>query len=118
MLIKILGWLWLIMGLVFLLKPEMMRNRFKKMGLKRLKKIAMWLSLFLGLLIVKATWGIPGLLAKIVMILGIVAIIKSIYLFKAKAADKMIQVILDKPVEFFRACAIGYIIVGAIILSV
>lgn len=118
MLLTILGWFWVITGVIFLIQPERLRDKLKKKSVKKLKKIFFGLALVIGLLLVKAAWGIPGLLAKILVVLGFIGILKAFYFLKAKAADSLIEWFIGQPVKFFRMWAVGQIIFGAVILSV
>lgn len=92
MLISIFGWLWIIAGTIFMLKPQMMRNRLQKKGMKKLRKYFFLLSIILGGLLISAGWHYEGILAKLIVVVGIIAIIKGLILIKAKAADKMVGV--------------------------
>jgi uncharacterized membrane protein len=118
MLLKLLGWFWLITGLIFLLKPMSLRNRLKKQSTKKIRKFIFGIGLVLGLLLINATWGIPGLLSKIVLIIGVIAIIKAVFFLKAEASAKTIEWFLAQPAKFYRYWAVAQITVGALILTV
>jgi len=118
MLLNILGWFWVITGILFLIKPEGLREKLKKKSVKKLKKFFFGITLALGLLLINATWGVPGFMAKLIMFFGFIGILKGIFFLKAAAADKLIEWFLDQPIKFYRTAAIGQIIFGAVILSV
>lgn len=118
MLLKILGWFWVITGVIFLLKPEKLRNKLKKQSLSRLKRIFFAAGLFLGILLIKATWGVPGILAIIILCCGFIAIFKAIFFLKSQTADRVIDWWLNQPIKYFRIWAVAQIIFGAILLSI
>jgi len=117
MLLTILGWFWIITGVIFLLNPQMCRNKLKKKSIKTVKQIFFGFALVLGILLIKATWGVPGILPRILMILGLIGIGKAFFFLKAQSADKLITWFLDQPLKFFRMWAVGQIVFGAFILS-
>ena len=78
MLIKILAWFWIITGVIFLLKPQFLRNKFLKKSKKILKRYLFVLAIILGSLLIAAGWKMAGILSKIVIIVGIISIIKGI----------------------------------------
>ena len=43
-----------------------------------------------------------GLLAKIILILGLFGIIKAVFFLKAQAADRVIEWYLEQPIKIFR----------------
>jgi len=118
MLLKLLGWFWVITGIIFLFNPEYLRNRLKKKSIKKIRRIFFGIALILGLLLIKATWGVGGFLANIILICGIIAIIKAFFFLKAKAADSAIEWVLKQPRKYLRAWAVAQIIFGAIILTI
>lgn len=117
MFILLLGWFWIIAGVLFLLKPEMMRNRLQKKSAKKLKKILFFITIFLSMMLISAAWKAHGILSKIVMIIGIIGIFKGFFLLKAKAADKILEWYVKQPVNFFRFGACLQILVGVLILA-
>lgn len=116
MLLKIFGWFWIVAGLIFLLKPQILKNRLQKKGLKKLRKYFFALSLVLGGLLISVGLRFHGLLAKIIMIIGIIAIFKALFLLKAKAADRLMDWSASQPLILFRIGACFWILTGVIIL--
>ena len=116
MLAKILGWAWIIMGVLFILKPQMLKQRLEKKGVKKLKKIFFGIAVVLGFLLITLAWKSEGLLSKIVLILGILSIIKGFLFLNSKAADKMIAWSAKQPLLYFRLAACIHITIGLMIL--
>jgi hypothetical protein len=117
MLIKLLGWFWIITGILFFLKPEMLRRRLQKKTLKNLKKYLFLIVITLSIFLISAAWRSEGLLSKVVMVLGIIGIFKGFFLLKAKAAEKILGWFIKQPSIFFRFGASLQIIIGIIILK-
>jgi len=118
MLLTILGWVWLITGILFLLKPEWLRNKLKKKSLKTIRRWTFAIALALSLLLIKATWGMSGLLPKLIFIFGLAGIFKAVFFLKSRSAKQVIDWFVAQPLKIFRMFAIGQIVFGAIILTV
>ncbi|MFH1867696.1 MAG: hypothetical protein ABH843_01875 [Candidatus Omnitrophota bacterium] len=117
MFIKILGYFWLTIGTLCLIWPQLLKSRLQKKGLRRMRKYFVIIAIILGSTLVSATWNLQGLLPKLIMIIGIIAIIKGIFLLKSKLAEKWIAWFAQKPLIYFRIGACCYIILGILILK-
>jgi uncharacterized protein YjeT (DUF2065 family) len=116
MLANIIGWIFVILGILFIVKPEILRNKLQKKGIKKLKKYLFYLALIISLGLLVASFKMSGIGAKIIAILGIIGIFKAIFLLKAKAADKMLEWSAKQPLNLFRFGGAIYIIIGIAIL--
>lgn len=116
MIAVILGWILIIIGVLFLLKPQLLKNRLQKKGLKKLKRYMFFMLVSLGGLFIGVAWGIPGIFGKILMVLGITGILKGFFILKAKAAEKIIEWLSAQPLIFFRISACFHIVIGIRIL--
>jgi len=116
MLLKIFGWFWIVAGVIFLLKPQILKNRLQKKGLRKLRKYFFALAIILGGLLISVGFRFQGLLAKIVMIIGIIAIFKAVMLLKAKTAEKLMDWSGSQPLIFFRIGACFWIFTGVVLL--
>jgi len=116
MLLKIIGWLYLIGGIFYMIKPVWLQNKFKKKSIKKVKQICFVLVLMIGTLLIKATWGMEGLIPKIIMILGFIGILKAFFFLKAKAADNLLQWWLKQPPNFFRMNAVAMLVFGTFLV--
>ncbi len=118
MLLKILGWFWITGGILFLWKPEWLRNRLKKKSVKTVRRFLFSLILCVSVLLIKGAWGVPGILAKIILVLGMIGIMKAFYLLKAKTASVIIDWFVNQPAVFFRIAAAVHLIIGVVLLQV
>lgn len=117
MLVKIIGYIFIILGLFFLIKPAVLKRRLQKKVVKRSRKILFLILLFLGGLFLTAAFKSTGILSKLLIILGIIALIKGLFFLSAKASEKIIGWFSTQPLIIFRFLAITYIILGIIMLS-
>ncbi|MFC1704081.1 hypothetical protein ACFL1E_04795 [Candidatus Omnitrophota bacterium] len=118
MLIRIIAYLWIIFGIWFLLRPESCRNVLKKKSYKKLRKIMFLAAIMLGALLIKVGWGIEGALAKIAVILGILAIIKGLFFLTSKMAEKLLNWWLALPRMYLRLWALAVIAFGVVLLNI
>ncbi len=114
MLVKIIGVFWIIIGILFILKPQLLQKRLQKKSTKKIRKNLFLLALFLAFTLILASLRSQGLLPKMIMVLGIIGIIKAFLFLNAKAAGKLIAWISQKPVSIFRLGGAAYVLLGVI----
>jgi len=118
MFLKLLAFIWVISGIVFLIKPLWMRGMLQKKGAKKMRGIFFGLALVLGGALIGATWGKEGILYKMVMIAGIVGIVKAFFFLNAKASEKVFEWFAGQSIIFFRLCAGAQLGFGLFLLYV
>ncbi|MBU2541626.1 MAG: hypothetical protein KJ593_06965 [Candidatus Omnitrophica bacterium] len=118
MIVKILGWLFIIWGIVFFLKPEWLKNKLLKKTTKKVKRYLFALAIVIAFLFIVAGLEASGLWAKVFMLFAIVAIIKAFLLLKGKATDRLLEWFSKQPVKLYKSLAVIYIIMGIIFLKV
>jgi len=116
MLVKILGWFWLIAGILFLLKPKMLKELLQKKSIKQLKKVSFGIAIFVGFWLLVAGLRSAGFLSKFLMVLGIASLVKALIFLRAKIADKIIAWLGRQSLAFFRLAACVHILLATIIL--
>lgn len=116
MLVKIIGWFWILTGTLFLLKPAILKTKLQKKGAKKVKKILFGVAIVLGFSLITASLKMQGMLSKVIMIAGIVAIIKGTLFLKTKLIEKLLSWLSGQPLIIFRVIAAVYIALGTIIL--
>ncbi|NQT90904.1 MAG: hypothetical protein HQ558_06595 [Candidatus Omnitrophica bacterium] len=114
--LKIIGYLWIMAGILFLAKPQILKNSLQRKSLKKLRKYFVLLSFFLGGLLISIGWKFHGIMAKVVLIVGIISVFKGAFLIKGKVADRTVEWFAPKPLIYFRIGACFYILLGVIIL--
>ena len=116
MLSNIVGSIFILLGVVFFLYPESMRRRLRKKAIRRLRGYFFAAALFFGFLLISAGWRHEGLLPKILMVLGIVAVLRGLLFLKSKATEEVTAWILERPTLHLRGFAVGQIALGCLIL--
>ncbi len=116
MLAKMLGWSWIVLGVVFLIKPQMLRNRLQKKGMKKIRKYLFAGALTLSSIILSVAWNSEGILAKIVFIFGLVGIFKSMFFLKEKTSEKLVEWFSKQPLKNFTVWALAQICFGVMLL--
>ena len=112
MLAKILGTIWIILGLLWLIRPQILQNRLKRKMDRRFRWTVYFALLAFGILMAGSVIKLPGFLAKIVGIIGIIIAIKGILLMTSKASGKMLEWCAGQPIIIFRAVALVFLVVG------
>jgi hypothetical protein len=116
MLINLLGWFWFILGVISLIRPQILKNILQKKSIKKIKKVLIAIGIFLGLWLISAGFNIQGFLSKFLMILGIIVLVKALLFLKLKTADRIIEWFSRKPLSFYRLAACIYMLIGIIII--
>ncbi|MFH1093970.1 MAG: hypothetical protein V1739_07445 [Candidatus Omnitrophota bacterium] len=113
---KILGGAWIILGVVFLMKPQMLRTRLQKNGIKKIRKYLFAAALALSSMIMSIAWNSEGILAKIVFVFGLMGIFKSMFFLKEKTSEKLVVWISKQSIVFFSVWAAVQICFGVMLL--
>ncbi len=116
MIAKLLAYLMIIMGIVFLVKPDFLRKKLQRKSTKYIKRILFGVILFVAIMFISAGWRTPGILAKILIILGIIGVFKAVFFLKAKAAEKIVNWYINQKPIFFRIGGVVYVLMGICIL--
>ncbi len=117
MIAKIIGIIWVIWGIVILVKPEILRKKLQTKGSKKLKKNLFLLTLFLSITLIIASLKASGLLPKILLVLGIIGIFKAFIFLKSKASDKLIAFSANLSLSVYRAGGALYLVLGLIMMK-
>ena len=117
MIAKIIGLVWVIWGIVILIKPEILRKKLQTKGSKKLKKNLFLLTLFLSFTLIIASFKADGLLPKVILVLGISGIFKAFILLKSKASDKLIAFLSNLSLTVYRSGGAFYIVIGLSIMK-
>ena len=117
MLVKILGWFWVVSGVLFLLKPSLLRGRLQRKSYRTFRRYLFLIVVSVGILFVKAAWTLDDFLPRTALIVvGVIAIIKGFFFLKAKAAEKVVAWFARQSLTVFRIGASFQILVGSGIL--
>ena len=118
MLTKILGIIWVVLGMWWLLKPEALKKRLKRKMSRRLKWTIYGSVLAFALILIGSVMRTPGIIPKIIILIGAILAIRVITLFAAKTADKVLDLWADRPLNFFRIWALVTLATGIMLIYV
>lgn len=76
------------------------------------------MAIFIGAGLISIGMEISSAVAKIAMVIALIALIKGVFMLKSKAANSIIDFFKDKPISVFRIWAGIQIVVGALILLI
>lgn len=118
MLTKIIGFIWVLMGIVWVIRPGMLKNRLqKKMGRKARWVVYGFIIVF-GFLMIGSVLKAPGIAAKVVGVAGMALTIKAIMLLTSKTSEKFVSWWSQRPELFFRMLALVFFALGSLMLTV
>ncbi len=118
MLAKILGIIWIVLGLLWIARPRILKNRLQKKMDRKLRRVVFGFVLVFGFLMIGSVITAEGLLPKIIGLIGIIITIKAILLFTSKASEKIINWLAGKPLIFFRIWAVFILAIGLALMFV
>ena len=118
MLSKIVGAIWIVLGLLWLIKPEGLKNRLKKKLNRRMRRVVFGFILVFGFLMIGSAFKVPGLLPKIIGIIGMIIAIRAIILLMSKASEKMFDWWAERPLIYFRVWALIILAIGLLLVFV
>lgn len=108
----IVGAIVILLGLGCFLKPEKLKQSMGKKVRKTMRRYVFALALAMGSLLISAGWAHEGLFAKVVVILGVIAIVKAALFLRSSASDAIAEWALKQPLWVFRVMACGNIALG------
>ena len=114
MFFRITGLLWILLGVWWIMRPQSIRRRFRKKVKKTRRKILFLAILVVAGLFLSAARYAHGMLANVLLIAGILVVIKALFVFSSKAADKTIDWWAERPLWMWRLWAAGIVLIGII----
>ncbi|MEE8359832.1 MAG: hypothetical protein V3S04_02770 [Candidatus Omnitrophota bacterium] len=99
---KMLGIIWVILGMLWMIKPDYLRSRLQRKMTRRVKWIVFGFLLTFCFMMIGSIVKAPGAGVKIAGIIGIVITARAIILITSKASQKIIGWWTAKPLVFFR----------------
>lgn len=116
MITKIFGYLILLWGVIFFFFPQYFRKMIGKKTTKKIKRYIFSFAIILGILFLSIAFTHKGVVAKLIGILGIIAVVKAFFFLKRRLAERIIKWVLSQPLSFFRMGAVIYIVIGLAII--
>ena len=103
-------------GLLWFIKPEMLKNRIKRKMTHNLKRVVFGFVIVFGLLLVGSVMKASGIIPKIIGVIGIIIVVKGSLLITGKASDKLLDWWGAKPIIFFRIWAACVLAIGIMLV--
>lgn len=112
MFFRLVGLLWIVLGVWWIMRPQALKRRFRKKVKKTRRKILFLIvTSAVGLFLLAARYA-HGIIANIFLIMGILGAIKAVFFLTSKAADKAIDWWLEKPLWMWRLWAACFTAIG------
>jgi len=118
MLTRIVGIIWVILGVLWLAKPEVLKNRLKKKMNRSMKRVIYGFIIFFGLSLVGIVIKAHGILLKIIGLVLIIIALRSLLLLASKTSDKILGKLTERPLVFFRIFAALILAIGLTLLFI
>ena len=118
MLAKILGVIWILAGLFWVVRLDCLKGWLKNRTNKRIRLIRLGIVLVAGIMLIGSVFRVPGILPKLVLIIGLVISIKAIKLITSKASEGMTGWWEDRSLIFFRLWAVCVLGIGVMVFLV
>lgn len=113
---RIAGTLLILFGVLFLMKPHMMQRRIQRTARRKIRRIIFLAASSVGVMLISAGWSLEGWLPKVLVFVGIVAILKAVFFLRSKSAEKVTEWMAGLPIMYFRLAAVIQIALGLLTL--
>jgi len=116
MLSNILGAITVLTGILWFVKPEMLRNKLKKKLNRKLRTAICGFIVFFGFLIIRSVMKLYGIIPRILGIIGLIMIIKGLLLLMTQTSQKLLEWMADRPLVFFKIWAACVVVMGIMLI--
>ena len=113
---KIFGILWVLLGVLWSLKPGVLRNRMKNKMSRKMKWVVLGFIVVMGFTLLGSVVKAKVLYFKIIGLIGLIIVMRGIFLVTAKTSGKISGWLEERSLLFFRAWAIFVLGVGIMLL--
>ncbi|MDD5044948.1 MAG: hypothetical protein PHG51_05355 [Candidatus Omnitrophica bacterium] len=113
--IVLLGWILIISGVIFLLKPEKARNKLLGQGFGIIKGLLILAAIYLVLFSISLAGKTAGILS-IASLIGALAVIIAFFKLKKQTFIKLQEQFKKIPAPFLRIYAVIQIIIGVLMV--
>ena len=110
---RILGIIWVVLGLLWVIKPQILKNKLKKKLMRKMKWIILSFMLFFIFTILGSVLKAHGLILKLIGIAVLIFMIRLMHMAGTKTSDKLIEWWEKKNLVFFRIWGAGFLVMGA-----
>ncbi|MDD5504058.1 MAG: hypothetical protein PHV77_01945 [Candidatus Omnitrophica bacterium] len=107
MIIRIIGWAWLLLGIALFLFPQILRWRIQKKSKRIIRNYLFAFTAVLIAVFIKIWLKADGVWIKFIIIICVLLIVKLAFFVKSKFSQKISGFIRKQPVLFFRLMALA-----------
>lgn len=118
MLSKILGVVWILLGLWWVIKPEALKNRLKRKMSRRVRWTVFAFVFVFAFSMMGSVFKVPGLGAKIIGVIGLVIAIRAIMFITSKTSEKVLEWWGSRSLAFLRGWAVFVLVTGIMLVMV
>lgn len=118
MFFRIIGILWMLLGIWWIMRPQTIRRQFRRKLKKTRRKVLFLIIILVTGLFFSAAKYAHGLLANLFLIIGILGVIKAVFFLTSKATDKIIDWWAEQPLWIWRVWAAVLVLVGILLRSI
>ena len=112
MIAKIVGSFWIILGALWLAKPEILKKRLKRKMTRKVRRIVFGFVIVFGFMLAGSVLKAPGNLHKIIGIIGLIIMIRAIMIVTSKTSEKALEWWANKPLIVFRIWGAVVLLLG------
>jgi len=116
MLSNIIGYISILLGVLWFIKPEALRNRLKKKINRKMKWVIYGFIIVFSIFLIGSAIKAQGLIMKIIALVGMFIAIRIIMMITSKTSEKMLEWLATRPVIFFRIWALFVILFGIMLI--
>ena len=116
MIANIIGIIWVVLGLLWTIKPKMLRNRLIKKMNRKMRWTIFGVIFMLVFSLLGAVIKSQGLWGKIAGLIGIFILIRVILFFTSQASKKVSDFWSKKPILYFRIWGIVALVSGILLI--
>lgn len=118
MLSKVIGVIWIILGAVWLTRPEILKARLRKKMSRKIRLIVYGFIMVFGFLLIGSVIKAHGFLPKIIGLVGMIITIKAILLITSRTSERVLAWWAEKPLTFFRIWGLFILVIGLMLMFV
>ena len=117
MLAKITGTIWILLGLLWLIKPEALKRRLKKKMSRAIRWTIYGFIFMLGFLLIGSIIKLNGMLPRMIGLIAIIVIVRFLMILTSKTSEKVLSKLAERPVIFFRLWALFILATGVALVT-
>ena len=116
MIAKIIGVIWVLLGGLWLINPELFRRYLSRKMTRRVRRIVLlFLAIFL-LMTIGSVFKAPGMLPKVIGLLALIIVIKGIMFITSRTSEKFLEWVSARSTNTFRIWALFVLFIGIMLL--